>query len=52
MDNLYILMGKDIYPDRDGHNGGVWKMADSPDELRHRNTRSGTYDENLTRIGD
>ena len=49
---IYTDVKRYISPDRDGHNGGVWKMADSPDELRHRNTRSGTYDENLTRIGD
>ena len=34
------------------HNGGVWKMAKSPEELNSKNTRMGTYDKNLNRIGD
>lgn len=43
---------KYITPDIDGHNGGVWKMADSPKNLGSRKTRMGTYDKNLRRIGD
>ncbi len=39
-------------PDRDSHNGGVWKRADSPKALESKKTRDGTYDENLQRIGD
>ena len=39
-------------PDRDSHNGGVWKRADSPKALESKTTRDGTYDENLQRIGD
>ena len=38
--------------DKDGHNGGIWKMADSHEKLGNRSTRKGTYDENLNRIGD
>ncbi|KJS49568.1 MAG: hypothetical protein VR66_07795 [Peptococcaceae bacterium BRH_c23] len=34
------------------HNGGVWKMADSVDNLGRRDTRMGTYDGSLNRIGD
>ncbi|MGM1050578.1 MAG: toxin C-terminal domain-containing protein [Bacillota bacterium] len=34
------------------HNGGVWKMAKSPGKLNSKNTRMGTYDANLKRIGD
>ena len=34
------------------HNGGVWKMAKSPEALNSKNTRMGTYDANLNRIGD
>lgn len=34
------------------HNGGVWKMADSIKNLGKRETRMGTYDANLNRIGD
>ncbi len=41
-----------ISPDVDSHNGGVWKMADSIAELGRKNTRSGTYDKDLNRIGD
>ena len=43
---------KYITPDIDGHNGGAWKMADSIKNLASKNTRMGTYDENLKRIGD
>ncbi|MFC9437641.1 toxin C-terminal domain-containing protein [Nocardia sp. NPDC057030] len=44
--NLYITQ------DVDGHNGGRWKMASSPEGLGSKQTRMGTYDENLNRIGD
>lgn len=43
---------KYITPDVDGHNGGVWKMADSVKNLGSKETRMGTYDANLNRIGD
>ena len=45
--------GKDyITPDLDGHNGGVWKRAESIKGLENRATRMGTYDETLiNRIG-
>ena len=43
---------KYITPDVDSHNGGVWKMAKSIEELSSRGTRMGTYDEFLNRIGD
>ncbi|KAB5349528.1 hypothetical protein F9995_04585 [Bacteroides salyersiae] len=41
-----------ISPDKDGHNGNIWKKADSIHDLNDRVTRSGTYDKNLNRIGD
>ncbi|MBD7971285.1 toxin C-terminal domain-containing protein [Paenibacillus gallinarum] len=31
---------------------GVWKMAKSPEKLNSKTTRMGTYDANMTRIGD
>ncbi|AJH01452.1 hypothetical protein LF65_04923 [Clostridium beijerinckii] len=43
---------KYITPDVDSHNGGVWKMANSIEELASKRTRLGTYDANLNRIGD
>ncbi|MDM5281760.1 toxin C-terminal domain-containing protein [Paenibacillus silvae] len=33
-------------------NGGLWKKASSPENLFRKETRSGTYDKNLKRIGD
>lgn len=44
--NLYISANID------GHNGGVWKMADSVANLGSKNTRLGTFDANLNKIGD
>jgi RHS repeat-associated protein len=45
--------GRDyITRDLDGHNGGAWKMADSVKNLGSRETRAGTFDINLNRIGD
>ncbi|WP_343583468.1 hemagglutinin repeat-containing protein [Herbaspirillum sp.] len=44
--NFYIT--RDI----DGHNGGAWKMANSVENLGSKNSRLGTYDINLNRIGD
>ncbi len=45
--------GKDfITRDLDGHNGGAWKMADSVKALGSKETRAGTFDANLNRIGD
>ena len=41
-----------ISPDRDGHNGGIWKKANSINDLNSKKTRNGTYDDNLNRIGD
>lgn len=43
---------KYITVDKDGHNGGVWKGADTVKELGSKKTRSGTYDAELKRIGD
>ncbi|WP_410472374.1 polymorphic toxin-type HINT domain-containing protein [Faucicola mancuniensis] len=34
------------------HNGGVWKKADSIKNINKKETRDGTYDANLKRIGD
>lgn len=41
-----------ISPDREGHNNGIWKKASSAKGLNSRETRSGTYDKDLNRIGD
>ncbi|MGN3395969.1 toxin C-terminal domain-containing protein [Enterococcus gallinarum] len=43
---------KYITPDVDSHNGGTWKGADNVKDLGSKDTRSGTYDEDLNRIGD
>ena len=43
---------KYITPDVDGHNGGVWKGADSVKNLGSKTTRAGTYNSVLQRIGD
>ncbi len=34
------------------HNGGVWKMATSVERLANKETRLGTFDANLNKIGD
>ena len=55
----YVSHGKRVYTngknyisrDADSHNGGVWKKAKSVKELQNRNSRLGTYDENLKKIG-
>ena len=44
--NIYITL------DLDSHNGGIWKMADSVKNLGSKKRRMGTYDINLSRIGD
>ncbi|MFD2389819.1 toxin C-terminal domain-containing protein [Enterococcus gallinarum] len=41
-----------ITPDVDSHNGGTWKGANNVKDLGSKDTRSGTYDEDLNRIGD
>jgi len=41
-----------ITRDIDGHNGGAWKMADSVKNLSSKETRAGTFDVKLNRIGD
>ena len=41
-----------ISRDKDGHNGGAWKEASSPEKLNKKETRNGTFDKNLNRIGD
>jgi len=41
-----------ITPDIDSHSGGVWKMANSVEDLASKETRLGTFDANLGRIGD
>ncbi|MCR5049906.1 MAG: toxin C-terminal domain-containing protein [Paludibacteraceae bacterium] len=50
--DIYTNGKKYISPDKDGHSGGIWKMADSPKNLEKKNTRNGTYDVNLNQIGD
>jgi RHS repeat-associated protein len=49
---IYQRGNRFITPDVDSHSGGVWKMANSPDNLRSKQTRMGTYDAKLKRIGD
>lgn len=46
------LKPKYITPDADAHNGGTWKGADSVKDLGSKDTRTGTYDKDLNRIGD
>ncbi|HGO5815439.1 TPA: toxin C-terminal domain-containing protein [Mannheimia haemolytica] len=41
-----------ITRDVDGHNGGAWKEASSPEKLNKKETRNGTFDINLNKIGD
>ncbi|WP_228702691.1 toxin C-terminal domain-containing protein [Faucicola boevrei] len=41
-----------ISRDVDGHNGGAWKEASSPEKLNSKDTRNGTFDVNMNRIGD
>jgi len=41
-----------ISPDADGHVGGIWKMADSIENLRKKETRIGTFDASLSKIAD
>ncbi|MDE6340466.1 MAG: toxin C-terminal domain-containing protein, partial [Muribaculaceae bacterium] len=41
-----------ISPDKDGHNGGVWKATKKPDLLNKKETRFGTYDATGKRIHD
>lgn len=41
-----------ITRDVDGHNGGAWKGADSVKALSSKDTKAGTFDVNLQRIGD
>lgn len=43
---LYIVQDLDL------HIGGIWKMATKPEYLASKDTRSGTYDALLNRIGD
>jgi len=41
-----------ITRDTDGHINGAWKMAKNVKDLAKKETRSGTYDANLNKIGD
>ena len=42
-----------ISPDLDGHNkAGIWKMADKEKKLWKKETRSGTYDAGLKKVGN
>lgn len=50
---IYKKGNKYISADRNGHNGGFWKMANSAENLDKRTTRIGTYNRSLDfRIGD
>ena len=45
--------GKDfISSDKDGHNGGIWKRAKTIKELNSKQTRMGTYNEDLQWVGE
>jgi len=41
-----------ISPDLDGHIGGIWKAAKSIKALGRKDTRLGTFNSNLQKIGD
>ncbi|MEK4103807.1 toxin C-terminal domain-containing protein [Paenibacillus sp. FSL R10-2791] len=41
-----------IVQDLDSHIEGIWKMATKPEYLASKDTRLGTYDALLNRIGD
>lgn len=43
---------KYITRDKDSHSGGSWKGAKTVKDLSKKETRSGTYDINLKRIGN
>lgn len=43
---------KFISPDLDGHNGGVWKVADKEKDLWRKTTREGTFDKDMQKIGE
>lgn len=49
---VYKKGNRYITPDRTRHNGGFWKMADSIEGLKSRQTRLGTFDILLNRIGN
>ncbi|HLB94318.1 MAG TPA: toxin C-terminal domain-containing protein [Candidatus Babeliales bacterium] len=49
---VYQRGNRFITIDRNDHNGGFWKMADSVKNLESKAARLGTYDKNLNRIGD
>lgn len=49
---VYKKGNKYITLDVDSNNGGFWKMADTIKGLSSKKTRLGTYDINLTRIGN
>jgi hypothetical protein len=41
-----------ISQDVTSHNGGTWKKAKKMNDLNSKDTRSGTYDALLTKIGE
>ena len=49
---VFQKLNRFISRDMDVHNGGFWKMADSVKNLARKQTRLGTYDKFLNRIGD
>lgn len=45
--------GKDyISHDIDSHNGGFWKKSNSIKRLSSKDTRDGTFDKDLNKIGE
>lgn len=49
---VYRKKRRFITPDVDSHNGGIWKIATSLENLNSKSSRLGTYDADLNRIGD
>ena len=51
--NIYTNGKTFISPDADGHKtGSVWKAAKSIKDLGRKDTRLGTFDANLDKIGE
>lgn len=50
---VYSDVKRWITPDKDGHNGGVWKVYDNPNDVgKNKKHRDGTYDSDLNKIGN
>ena len=49
---IFVKDGVYITLDAESHNGSVWKMATSVDNLKRKNTRIGSYDKDLIKVAD